>query len=140
MSAIEKIMPTRAQNKPHKVIADIDDLASPEHTFRCNGKLFSLKRATVAQYMASQLELDKLQNLFTQQQNGHDVTLGELYDAYLSYFQSLCPQFTMQDLKSLEAPQVRALVNLFVRHMTSQTLDEVPNPTSELEDEKKKGI
>ena len=72
MSLFEKIMPTRTQSQPVKIIADLDDLTRQRVGFKFNGKQFIIEPMTTENFIALAVALNEM-DVFLKSKSGENL-------------------------------------------------------------------
>jgi hypothetical protein len=136
MGILHKLMPTRDDRRSTKLIADLDDLISQPIGFKYLGKSYIVEPMTTHNFMLVTRALHELEGILKtkEQQEFHE---DEIYEAYFNFVSSLCPQMTLSDIKKAKIPQLHALLNLMVRHISGQT---APDMVAEDPEKKKTQI
>lgn len=135
---LSRIMPAR-QKPAVKVIADLDSIVSQPIGFRFMGKDYVIEPVTTEKFMQIAGALERMQNIAKEHAENKGITQEDVYESYHDFIKSLCPKITVKDLRSMALPQLHAVINLMIRHITGQTDDQMVGE-SEIHSEKKKTL
>lgn len=117
MGVLSKLMPARQE--PAKVVADLDALIDEPIAIRFQGRVFTVKPVSTRAFMKMADAMGRMQILTTQSTIKND----DVYKGYHDYISVLCPEITIDMLKSMTLTQVHALLNVLIKHSTGQPLN-----------------
>lgn len=120
---LTKIMPARTAHEPVRVVADLDSLIAQPVGFRFKGRVFQIQPVTTRQFMQLADVLGEIQKVTDEQKAGKKIHDEEVYEMYHKYISVLCPEFTLDMLKSMTLVQVGAVMALIMKHATGMTDD-----------------
>lgn len=135
MGILHKLMPTRDDKKSALMIADLDDLISQPIGFKYLGKEYIIEPMTTHNFMIVTRALHELEQILKTKEQS-EFNEDEIHNAYYNFVSALCPTITLIEIKKAKIPQLHALLNLMVRHITGQTAHEMVAEDEDLEKKK----
>lgn len=135
MGILHKLMPTRDDRRPTKMIADLDDLISQPIGFKFRGKEYIIEPMTTENFMLVTNAMHELEQILKTKEHSQ-FNEKEIYKAYYNFVSVLCPTISYYSIKKAKIPQLHALLNLMIRHITGQTAPDMVAEEDDLEKKK----
>lgn len=138
MGLLHRLMPTRGEHKPVKVIADLDLLVSQPIGFKYLGRDHVIQPMTTANYIEVVKALHDMEMIVGKRQDDPDFDQDSIYAAYHRFVSALCKTISIEDIKKAKLPQLHALMALMISHIKGETASDMVETPAESDIEKKK--
>lgn len=134
MGLIQKLMPSRSEHTPVKVIADLDALISQPIGFKYLGKDFIIDPMTTENFIQITKALHDMEVALKADGMDQDA----IYLTYYNFIHALCKSITLSDIKKAALPQLHALMALLIKHIKGETGQEMVDAPETFDEAQKK--